>query len=1111
MLSGARALPRRWPRRWTETLFNNLVASVVLLLALAALATESAPLTTAVGRGGASLGLRAGGLGAGRHPQHQHRHQQQHPHPHPQPKQEAEEAAGAAAGGDPAADDGMLSACSAAAEGLLGRMSLEDKASQLSNESPALEHVGLPPFNWWTECLHGFYTSGADGSPPATHFPMPLALAASFNTDLVQRVYGAIADEAKAHNEAQVAAGRPPSALNCFTPNINLLRDPRWGRASEVYGEDPHLTGRMAVAAVRGLQGDHPFAVKVGATCKHFAAHSLEVSGGVTRHTWDAVVDSRDLRESYLPAFRACVAEGRAHSVMCAYNKVNGVPACAHPYLLRTTLNDAWGFGADPANFVVSDCGAVSDIALTHHWNDSLPAAAAEALTAGGLSLFCDNAAAAAVPQAVRSGLLAAAVVEGAARRMLMARCRLGILGAAQPNATTNSTDYSSGADTDTAASGTAGGSSSGSSAGGTLTRDEDAVIRNDGGSGASAGASASGAGAAASEPPHHGRAHARLAYEAALRSITLLVNRPPPGAAPGSRPVLPLQLPPPGNTTRSGPAPPLLAVLGPHADGALYYLGTYYGTPSHPVVTPLAALREALGGEAVSHTPCLTGVGAEPSDGLHTCTAAAAAAAVAAVVFVGGSSRNFACGDQQCTTITPVSESEGLDRGSLRLPGMQEELVRAVARSGVPVVVVAVAGGPLDLSPLLRLEGVAAVLAAPYGGQQAGYALASVLLGTSSPSGRLPATWLYDWYTGLADPTSMAMRPWPGRTYRYLQVPVLFPFGFGLSYTRFATTDMRVSDCGTGPTGTTAATAAASAARGRQAAGPHGGGGGGDAELCFRVELDILNVGRRASGHSVLLLLRRAPSPPPPPPPGGRLAGGTSAAAAAAGGEEPGAEPAARGGCRPCAAAQQRQQPGRAQQQRRRDLAQGPGPGRGSAGSDGAGAGSGAGASGWGDDEAAEADVEAAGDEFAEWGGERYGHPDTLAAHATAYHRLMADRLAGGGGSGAGGGGAAEGPGQGEGAGGGDDDDDPPPLRQLVAFGRLEDVSPGESRTLVLEARVPAEDWQEQEQEEGGQEEAAGGKGGGGARRGSRHRYEAHLQAGALCCPLPRPAVSGV
>jgi len=298
---------------------------------------------------------------------------------------------------------------------LLSRLTVAEKVSQMMNDSPAIERLGIPAYNWWSECLHGVARAGR-----ATVFPEPIGLAATWDSGLIFRMASAISDEARAkYNEFQRRGKRSMyQGLTFWSPNINLVRDPRWGRGMETYGEDPYLTGRMAIDFIQGLQGNDPKYLKVVATAKHFAVHSGPES---SRHSFDAQVEDADLTESYLPHFEAAIRQGGAYSVMCSYNRVNGEPACASPRLLGDVLRKQWGF----SGYVVSDCGAVSDIFRGHHTVDSMAAAAARAVKAG-TDLDCGDEYGALLP-ALEQKLIAEADIDTAIRRLLTARFRLGM------------------------------------------------------------------------------------------------------------------------------------------------------------------------------------------------------------------------------------------------------------------------------------------------------------------------------------------------------------------------------------------------------------------------------------------------------------------------------------------------------------------------------------------------------------------------------------------------------------------------------------------------------------------------------------------------------------
>jgi beta-glucosidase len=257
---------------------------------------------------------------------------------------------------------------------LIGRMTLEEKASQVINHASAIPRLNIPQYDWWSEALHGV----AAPNQPATVFPEPIGLAASFNSALIHRMAEVIGDEGRVNYNMAVRAGRRATfeGLTFYAPNINIFRDPRWGRGQETYGEDPFLTARMGVAFITGLQGDDPRNLRAAATAKHYAVHS---GPEPARHGFDARVSRHDEGDTYLPAFRAAVVEGKVASVMCVYNAINGVPGCANDFLLKETLRGQWNF----KGFVASDCNAVSDIYEGHHNVKSAVEAGAAAVKAG--------------------------------------------------------------------------------------------------------------------------------------------------------------------------------------------------------------------------------------------------------------------------------------------------------------------------------------------------------------------------------------------------------------------------------------------------------------------------------------------------------------------------------------------------------------------------------------------------------------------------------------------------------------------------------------------------------------------------------------------------------
>ena len=299
-------------------------------------------------------------------------------------------------------------------QAMISSMTLEEKVSQMLHESPAADSAGLPEYNWWSECLHGVARAGT-----ATVFPEPIGLAATFDPKLAQKEAGSISDEARAkYNEAVKAGVRTQyRGLTFWTPNINIFRDPRWGRGQETYGEDPYLTGVMGSAFVRGLQGKDPLHMKVAACAKHFAVHSGPES---ERHTFNAVVSKKDLWETYLPAFKALVDAG-VESVMGAYNRTLGEPCCGSRFLLHDILRGRWGF----KGHVVSDCWAVRDFHENHKVTKT-PAESAALAISHGCDLNCGCTYPAAV-EAVRKGLLSEKQIDESLTRLLRTRAKLGM------------------------------------------------------------------------------------------------------------------------------------------------------------------------------------------------------------------------------------------------------------------------------------------------------------------------------------------------------------------------------------------------------------------------------------------------------------------------------------------------------------------------------------------------------------------------------------------------------------------------------------------------------------------------------------------------------------
>lgn len=577
---------------------------------------------------------------------------------------------------------------------LVARMTLEEKVSQMVHDAAAIPRLGIPAYNWWNECLHGVGRAGI-----ATVFPQAIGLAAMFDAQFLHKVATAISDEARAKHHDHVRASGGSSAwyfgLTFWSPNINLFRDPRWGRGQETYGEDPYLSGRLGVAFVQGLQGDDPRYLKLVATPKHYAVHS---GPEAERHGFDAVVSARDLRESYLPHFRDCIVEGKAASIMPAYNRTNGEACAASPTLLGRILREEWGF----AGYVVSDCGAIDDI-WRHHGLASSPAEAAALAVKAGCDLNC-GCTFQALTEAVQQGLVEEAEIDRAVQRLFEYRMRLGMFDPPERVPYTRI-----------------------------------GIEVND------------------------CEEHRALAREAARRSLVLLKNDG----------ILPLEHP-----IRR------VAVVGPNADDAEVLLGNYNGTPSESV-TPFEGIRTramAAGMELLYARGCdLT----NPSrDGFAAAVEIAMQSDV--VIAVVGLSPRLEGEEGEEHLI----DKSG-DRRDIGLPPVQEELLRALAATDTPLVVVLLSGSAVAIPWAARHA--AAILAAWYGGEEAGTAIAEALWGDFSPAGRLPVTF----YTGVEQLPPFADYAMRGRTYRFFDGEPLYRFGFGLSYTAFRYAELRIEPAG--------------------------------------------------------------------------------------------------------------------------------------------------------------------------------------------------------------------------------------------------------------------------------------------------------------------------
>ncbi len=578
---------------------------------------------------------------------------------------------------------------------LVSRMTLPEKVSQMVHHAPAVERLGIPEYDWWNEALHGVARAGI-----ATVFPQAIGLGATWDSGLIHRMATAISDEARAKHHQALRQGIRDifTGLTMWSPNINIFRDPRWGRGQETYGEDPYLTGQIGLAFVKGLQGDDPHYLKAVATPKHFAVHSGPEND---RHHFDARVDERDLRQTYLPAFKVCLEEGQAVSVMGAYNRVNGEACCANSTLLQKILRDEWGF----EGFVVSDCGAVDDIYLHHKMVDSAEEAAALAVKAGcDLNCGCTYDA---LVRAVDQGLISEETLDHSLRRLFSARIRLGMFD--PPD------------------------------------RVPYAQIPFE-----------------INDLP----AHQALALEVARASLVLLKNQDH---------FLPFK-----KDLGS------IAVIGPNADNATVLLGNYNGFPAREV-TILDGIRAAVSpGTRVEYAPGCA-ILKESRAGFAEAVALAERSEVAIVVI--GLSQEVEGEEGQEEGNPPGVRSIG-DRSYLDLPGEQGHLLEAIHATGTPVVVVLVNGSAVAIN--FANEHVSAILEAWYPGQAGGAAVADVLFGDANPGGRLPVTF-YRSVMDLPPFEDYRMNHMQGRTYRYFTGQPLFPFGFGLSYTTFAYSNLEI------------------------------------------------------------------------------------------------------------------------------------------------------------------------------------------------------------------------------------------------------------------------------------------------------------------------------
>jgi beta-glucosidase len=721
---------------------------------------------------------------------------------------------------------------------LVGKMTLEEKASQLVNQARAIPRLQVPAYDWWSEALHGVANAGT-----ATVFPEPIGLAATFDDPLIHEMAVVIGTEARAKHNQAVKAGRRDimEGLDFWSPNINIFRDPRWGRGQETYGEDPFLTGRMGVAFVTGLQGDDPKYFRVISTPKHFAVHS---GPEPSRHTIDVQISKHDMEDTYLPAFRAAVTEGKAESVMCAYNRVNGEPACANTFLLKDQLRGAWKFNG----YVVSDCGAVVDIYEGHHFRKSQAEATAASLKTGMdnecadfFTVAKDNHDYQPYLDAVKQGLLTEADIDVALKRLFTARMRLGMFDPPEkvPYAQTPESEIDSAAHRELALK---------------IARESMVLLKNDGVLPFAASVKkilVVGPLAESAEVLHGNysgtASHAATALEGIrkqfpaaevtfvagtnfLRQETVIPTSAlsTDDGKPGlkgeyfagsdftgtpqvvrNNPVVDLQLFHPGPQAIT--APPGMKDFSARWTGFLtppesgnYQVGlvgsmnrmwldsklivddaVLHDPNSQGVTIPLekghryAVKVEFLRGGFGTKLVWLP-VSADPS--FEAASAARQADVVVAVVGITSKLE----GEEMKVDVPGF---KGGDRTSLNLPAEEEALLGALKGAGKPLVVVLMNGSALAVN--WANDHANAILEAWYSGEEGGTAIAQTLAGVNNPGGRLPVTF-YKGVEQLPEFEDYAMK---NRTYRYFEGQPLYAFGYGLTYSKFEYSNLKLSN----------------------------------------------------------------------------------------------------------------------------------------------------------------------------------------------------------------------------------------------------------------------------------------------------------------------------
>ncbi|MGH7669295.1 MAG: glycoside hydrolase family 3 C-terminal domain-containing protein [Gemmatimonadaceae bacterium] len=731
----------------------------------------------------------------------------------------------------------------ARADDLVAQMTLEEKISQMQDMAPAIPRLGVPAYGWWNEALHGVARSGL-----ATSFPQAIGMAATWDDSLIYREATVISDEARAKYNDDVGHGRREryGGLTFWSPNINIFRDPRWGRGQETYGEDPFLTGRIAVQFIRGMQGDDARYLKTVSTVKHFAVHS---GPEPDRHTYNAVVSKRDLRETYLAPFRAGIERGGAYSVMCSYNAVFGEATCGSPMLLDTILRHAWGF----TGYVVSDCGAVDDIFETHQFVTSEAAASALAVKSG-TDLNCGQTYAH-LGAAVDSGFITQAQIETSVDRLFLARFKLGMFDPPDsvPWSQLSLSDVDTPAHRALALQ---------------VARESMVLLKNNG----HLLPLRKDLGTIAVIGPNADQTAVLLGNYNGTPANPITPLRGIRTAVPPSTRVLyalgseladgfPVYQPAPGTLFTTADGQPGLRVdyFGNQTlDGAPFYSETDstvnanwgLGAPRRDMnpdnfgvrwtgtlrVPATGSYRLQLRGtvkfdlwiddslviSSAQHdarfprgefsTPVAIQSGAltldsgatyrvridgsdstgdaqlhldwAPPDALLKSQALAAAQQADAVVLVLGLTSRME-GEEMPLHIDGFN---GGDRTSLDLPRPQEDLLERIVALGKPTVLVLLNGSALSVR--WASDHVPAILEAWYPGQAGGTAIAETLFGDYDPGGRLPVTF----YRTVKDLPPFDSYDMAGRTYRFFDGTPLYPFGYGLSYTTFSYANLRTN-----------------------------------------------------------------------------------------------------------------------------------------------------------------------------------------------------------------------------------------------------------------------------------------------------------------------------